>query len=158
MPFKYGIAVAKLHCSNYTFGIEACRHVHREQRICMFWFQKLKNKKKIDVNFTSYYWFDEIRAVFLFNWSIDDTNIADLYTLLQNENPDVIKTSFCVHLCVNENIDKDTNLSFRMYVCYNSFSAKCNIEVLQTILIQVSQLVTSCLTWNQHCLPFSYLK
>ena len=39
----------------------------------------------------------------------------------------------------------------------NSFSAKGNIEFfLQTILIQASQLVTSCLTWNQHCLAFSY--
>ena len=30
------------------------------------------------------------------------------------------------------------------------------LRFLQTMQIQVSQLVTSCLTCNQHCLPFSY--
>ena len=33
---------------------------------------------------------------------------------------------------------------------------KAILSFLQTILIQVSQLVTSCLTLNQHCLPYGY--
>ena len=37
----------------------------------------------------------------------------------------------------------------------NSFSAKRQYwGFLQTIQIQVSQLIISCPTWNQHCLPF----
>ena len=35
---------------------------------------------------------------------------------------------------------------------------KAIVRYLQTMQIQVSQLVTSCLTWNQHCLRFSYIK
>ena len=35
-------------------------------------------------------------------------------------------------------------------------ASKAILRFLQTMQIQVSQLVTSCLTWNQHCLPFSY--
>ena len=33
----------------------------------------------------------EIRNVFLFNWYTSDTNITNLYSLIHNDNPDVIK-------------------------------------------------------------------
>ena len=46
---------------------------------------------------------------------------------------------------------------FMANIIFNSFSAKGNIEFfLQTMQIHVSQLVTSCLTCNQHCSRFSY--
>ena len=35
-------------------------------------------------------------------------------------------------------------------------ASKAILRLLQTILIPVRQLVTGCLTCNQHCLPFSY--
>ena len=44
----------------------------------------------------------------------------------------------------------------KKFISLTLSAPKAILRFLQTILIQASQLVTSCLTWNQHGLPFIY--
>ena len=56
--------------------------------------------------------------------------------------------------CIRRHINKEIRNTLRL--CFTLSAPKAIFRFLQTILIQVSQLVTSYLTWNQHCLPLSY--
>ena len=43
--------------------------------------------------------FGQVRTTFVFDWYVGDTNIDDLFTLLQNDTPDVI-TKLLFFICL----------------------------------------------------------
>ena len=93
LKVDYRIALAKFRCSNHKFGIETgCyNNIDYLLKICIYCFQKLK-KNILECEFHVLFHcqkFDQLIIIFT-DWYVGDTNIDDFYTLLQNDNPDVI--------------------------------------------------------------------
>ena len=107
MPLNHKTALAKFRCSNHKFSIETGRHskITREKRICLYCLQKF-NQNIIECEYHVFFQcekFHEIRQHFLFTWYKSYTNITCFYSLLQSDNPVLIrKLAHYVHMLLKE--------------------------------------------------------